>query len=112
MTRNDFLKNGLLASGTVILPFTEQIPFSNNLIINPINKLADDNGMLIHNPLPYAKNALEPFMDEETLYLHPTFHHGNAVKAANDYNKKYKQLVNWVIMKILITGRKRCLCNR
>lgn len=88
MTRNNFLKNSLLASGTVILPFTEQISFSNNLIINPIDKLADDNGILIHSPLPYAKNALEPFMDEETLYLHHTFHHGNAVKAANDYNKK------------------------
>ena len=34
-------------------------------------------------PLPYAENHLEPFMDEETVHLHYAFHHGGAVKAAN-----------------------------
>lgn len=37
----------------------------------------------IQSPLPYLNNLLEPSMDEETVSLHYTFHHGGAVKGAN-----------------------------
>jgi Fe-Mn family superoxide dismutase len=50
---------------------------------NGIDKLVDASGNFIQLPLPYATNFLEPSMDEETLNLHYTFHHGGAIKGAN-----------------------------
>jgi superoxide dismutase, Fe-Mn family len=80
MNRKDFLINGLIIGGASILP-------SNSLFANSIeggiDKLTDANGNFIHLPLPYNNNFLEPHMDEETVHLHHTFHHGGAVKAAN-----------------------------
>lgn len=54
-----------------------------NLVSNSMDKLADEKGNFIQPPLPFAENALEPYMDEETVHLHYTFHHGGAVKGAN-----------------------------
>ena len=48
-----------------------------------MDKLVDANGNCIHLALPYKQNFLEPYMDEETLNLHYTFHYGGAVKGAN-----------------------------
>lgn len=48
-----------------------------------MDKLVDANGNCIHLAWPYKQNCLEPYMDEETLNLHYTFHHGGAVKGAN-----------------------------
>ncbi|MEY4936506.1 MAG: hypothetical protein RIS64_2865, partial [Bacteroidota bacterium] len=48
-----------------------------------LDKLVDAQGNFVLQPLPFKENFLEPFMDEETVHLHHTFHHGGAVKAAN-----------------------------
>ncbi|HSH64796.1 MAG TPA: superoxide dismutase, partial [Bacteroidia bacterium] len=42
-----------------------------------------ENGNFVQSPLPFNQNFLEPSMDEETVGLHYTFHHGGAVKGAN-----------------------------
>jgi superoxide dismutase, Fe-Mn family len=81
MDRKDFLKTGLILGGATLIPRDQA--FSQNLIENTIDKLVDKEGNFIHNPLPYSNNHLEPYMDEETLHLHYTFHHGGAVKGAN-----------------------------
>jgi Fe-Mn family superoxide dismutase len=88
MKRQDFLKTTVALGAATLL--TQQQVFAHNLLSNEFDKLADENGKFIHQPLPYNKNFLEPYMDEETVYLHYTFHHGNAVKAANDFNEKIK----------------------
>lgn len=80
MKRSEFLKSGLLIGGASILPNTI---FNTEILENGIDKLVDENGNFIQLTLPYNKNFLEPSMDEETLHLHYTFHHGGAVKAAN-----------------------------
>ena len=81
MDRKNFLKSGLIVGGATLVP---SIPaFSQNLTDNNIDKLVDKDGNFVHQTLPYSNNHLEPYMDEETLYLHYTFHHGGAVKAAN-----------------------------
>jgi superoxide dismutase, Fe-Mn family len=90
MNRTQFLQNSLLLTGATALATTDQMAFAANLVQNPFDKLAGADGFFVHNPLPYAENALEPWMDAETLHLHHTFHHGNAVKAANDYLKKIR----------------------
>lgn len=81
MNRKKFLQNSLILGGASILPANSV--FSNNILQNGIDKLTDENGNFIHHPLPWSNNHLEPYMDEETLYLHHTFHHGGAVKGAN-----------------------------
>lgn len=88
MNRQQFLHSSLLAGG--VLALGDQKAFAQNLQFNAIDKLTDAEGNFILNPLPFAENALEPYMDEETLHLHYTFHHGNAVKAANKFQGKIK----------------------
>jgi Fe-Mn family superoxide dismutase len=81
MDRKDFLKtSGILASAS-ILPVNSV--FCANLAENKLDTLVDADGNFIQPALPYNKNFLEPYMDEETVNLHYTFHHGGAVKGAN-----------------------------
>jgi superoxide dismutase, Fe-Mn family len=42
--------------------------------------------------LPYAFNALEPFIDKRTMEIHHDRHHGAYVKNLNDAIAKYSQL--------------------
>lgn len=81
MDRKDFLRNTLIISGATILPTNSLL--AQTVSENGIDKLVDADGNFIQVPLPYAHNFLEPSMDEETLNLHYTFHHGGAIKGAN-----------------------------
>jgi len=81
MYRKNFLKFGALTSAATVIGANNA--FAQNLTNNNIDKLVDANGNFVQQPLPYAENFLEPYMDSETLHLHYTFHHGGAVKAAN-----------------------------
>ncbi len=92
MDRKEFLKNSLILGGATILP-AESI-FSINSTENGIDKLTDSNGQFILNVLPYGFNHLEPYMDEETLYLHHKFHHGGAVTAANKDMERIKKAMD------------------
>lgn len=82
MDRKNFLTAAGVLSATSILPVNSVL--AQNYDVNGIDKLTDAEGNFIHLPLPYNKTFLEPYMDEETVYLHHTFHHGGAVKAANN----------------------------
>lgn len=81
MDRKTFLRNSAILGGTSILPVNNV--FSQNIIENGIEKLTDANGNFVQQVLPYNENFLEPYMDQETVHLHYTFHHGGAVKGAN-----------------------------
>jgi Fe-Mn family superoxide dismutase len=81
MKRNDFLKTTAIITGSSILPSNNV--FSQSLKESGMDKLTDKDGNFALQPLPYNENFLEPSMDQETLHLHYTFHHGDAVKAAN-----------------------------
>jgi len=81
MNRKQFLSASAILSAAAILP--DQSVVAQNYETNGFERLVDANGNFLHQPLPYNKNFLEPNMDEETVYLHHTFHHGGAVKAAN-----------------------------
>ena len=80
MDRKEFLKTTTILGAASLLPNSA---FSANLTENGIDKIVDENGNFIQSPLPYNQNFLEPSMDEETVGLHYTFHHGGAVKGAN-----------------------------
>lgn len=81
MNRKDFFKTSAILGGATLLP--NNSVFSQNLAENGIDKLVDADGNFALQPLPYTETFLEPYMDEETVHLHYTFHHGGAVKAAN-----------------------------
>ena len=49
-----------------------------------MDKLVDETGRYAATPLPYAFDALEPFIDARTVELHYTMHHKPAVVAANN----------------------------
>ena len=88
MDRKDFLINSLIIGGTTILPANSMLTASVNG--NGIDKLVDESGNFIQQSLPYTEAYLEPSMDAETMHLHYTFHHGGAVKAANNDLKKIR----------------------
>jgi Fe-Mn family superoxide dismutase len=81
MNRKNFLKTSSILGGASLLPAHSL--FAHHVTENGLDKLTDDDGNFALLPLPYSENFLEPFMDEETLHLHYTFHHGGAVKGAN-----------------------------
>jgi superoxide dismutase, Fe-Mn family len=81
MNRQDFLKTSTILGAASLLPSNSV--FANNMAQNGMDKLVDADGNFALQPLPYSETFLEPFMDEETVHLHYTFHHGGAVKAAN-----------------------------
>jgi len=45
-------------------------------------------------PLPYDYNALEPYIDEQTMRLHHDKHHGTYVNNLNQALEKYPELQN------------------
>ena len=81
MDRKEFLKSAGIVSGISLLPSTSV--FSQSLQETGMDKLTDKDGNFALQSLPYSENFLEPSMDQETVHLHYTFHHGDAVKAAN-----------------------------
>jgi len=81
MDRKTFLQNSAIMGGASLLPVNNV--FSQSLKESGLDKLTDKDGNFALQPLPYVESFLEPSMDQETLHLHYTFHHGDAVKAAN-----------------------------
>ena len=92
MDRKEFLTTSAILAGATILPSNSV--FAENINNNGIDKLTDANGNFIHQPLPYNTDHLEPYMDEETLHLHHSFHHGGAVKGANKDIEMIKSVMN------------------
>ena len=81
MNRTEFIKTSAILGSTPILPVNSV--FSQSLQESGLDKLTDREGNFALQSLPYNENFLEPSMDQETVHLHYTFHHGDAVKAAN-----------------------------
>lgn len=92
MNRNEFLKSSAMLSGATLLPSNNV--FSHSLQQTGLDRLTDKDGNFALQPLPYNENFLEPSMDQETLHLHYTFHHGDAVKAANKDLQMIKEAID------------------
>jgi Fe-Mn family superoxide dismutase len=92
MDRKSFLQSSLVLGGASLLP-TNSV-FSQSLTESGLDKLTDKDGNFALQPLPYNENFLEPSMDQETLHLHYTFHHGDAVKAANKDLQMIKEAID------------------
>ena len=75
--RKDFLKAGaILAAGATL--YTPAVKAA----INTINQFTND-GLFVLPKLPYAYNALEPFIDAQTMEIHHSKHHQAYVNNLN-----------------------------
>jgi superoxide dismutase, Fe-Mn family len=92
MDRKRFLQNSLIIGGATVLPVNSLL--AANASVNGIDKLVNKDGNFSLQTLPYPEDFLEPFMDAETVKLHYTFHHGGAVKAANNDLKKIREALD------------------
>jgi Fe-Mn family superoxide dismutase len=52
-------------------------------------------------PLPYAYNALEPYIDEQTMRLHHDKHHAAYVKNLNAALEKHPELNAWSLQDLM-----------
>jgi Fe-Mn family superoxide dismutase len=83
--RRDFLKKGALLSLSGLagsLMSKEKIQGLENFS----SLMADSTAHFTQLPLPYAYNALEPFIDAKTMEIHYTKHHKGYVDKLNDAN--------------------------
>ncbi len=92
MNRKIFLKSSAILGAASLLP-TSSV-FSQSLDATGMDSLVDKDGNFALQPLPYSETFLEPSMDQETLHLHYTFHHGDAVKAANKDLQMVKKAID------------------
>jgi Fe-Mn family superoxide dismutase len=92
MNRTKFLKTTAILGSASLLPANSV--FAQGLNESGMDKLTDTDGNFVLQPLPYSESFLEPIVDQETLHLHYTFHHGDAVKAANKDLQMVKKAID------------------
>lgn len=56
----------------------------------------------INTPLPYAYDALEPFIDSTTMMLHHNRHLQTYIDRLNDALTPYPQFQNWTLEQLLV----------
>ncbi len=56
----------------------------------------------INIPLPYAYNAMEPYIDEKTMHLHHDKHLQTYIDNLNDTLIKYPQFQDWTLEQLIV----------
>ncbi len=95
--RKEFLKTGaiLAAGATLYRPAVKAA-------INTINQFTND-GLFALPKLPYAYNALEPFIDEQTMEIHHSKHHQAYVNNLNTAIAKEASLKGKSVEELIAT---------
>lgn len=86
LTRRELLSAALLSAATLAAARTAHAqgpPAPPNLTI-PTTPLPAATGPFFLPPLPYAYDALEPYIDTETMHIHHDKHHAAYVKNLNE----------------------------
>jgi Fe-Mn family superoxide dismutase len=60
----------------------------------PESEIGFKDGAYVLPPLPYAYNALEPYIDEQTMRLHHDIHHAGYVLGANRAVEKLRSIAS------------------
>lgn len=56
----------------------------------------------INHPLPYAYHAMEPYIDQKTMWLHHDRHLQTYIDNLNDTLVKYPQFQNWTLEQLIL----------
>lgn len=62
----------------------------------------NDHYKFINTPLPYAFDAMEPYIDEKTMWLHHDRHLQAYIDNLNSTLGKYPQFQNWTLEQLII----------
>jgi Fe-Mn family superoxide dismutase len=100
-TRRDFIKKtGIITVGAVIA--TSPLAHADELAQNEL--FNNDNKKFSLPDLPYPYDALEPYIDKQTMEIHHSKHHAGYVnnlnKAIEQLNKKIPQQLEDILKKI------------
>lgn len=83
-TRREFMKVGAAAAGlSMLAPYAGIAGKLDREQTRLFTLPVDESGAYTLSPLPYAYNALEPYIDEQTMHLHHDVHHAGYVKGLN-----------------------------
>jgi Fe-Mn family superoxide dismutase len=80
MDKRTFLKKSALVGAGALLVGRNTINAISNSGVNAPN----DPGLFKQDPLPYSYDALEPYIDAQTMELHYSKHHAGYTKNFND----------------------------
>lgn len=56
----------------------------------------------VNTPLPYAYDAMEPYIDEKTMYLHHDKHLQTYIDNLNNTLEQYPEFQNWTLEQLII----------
>lgn len=56
----------------------------------------------INHPLPYAYDAMEPYIDEKTMHLHHDRHLQTYIDNLNDTLSKFPEFQNWTLEQLIV----------
>lgn len=62
----------------------------------------NDHYKFVNTPLPYAYDAMEPYIDEKTMRLHHNRHLQTYIDNLNNILDKYPQFQNWTLEQLII----------
>lgn len=96
MNKRNFIKTSLFGGISMML-FSNNIfskgynhDFENLNLDGDLQKLLEEKNIFELPKLPFEKNALEPFIDAQTMEIHHSKHHATYVKNLNDEITKMK----------------------
>ena len=56
----------------------------------------------VNTPLPYSYNAMEPYIDEKTMYLHHDKHLQTYIDNLNNALSQYPEFQTWTLEQLLV----------
>lgn len=62
----------------------------------------NDHYKFVNTPLPYAYDAMEPYIDKKTMWLHHNRHLQTYIDNLNNILGKYPQFQNWTLEQLII----------
>ncbi|MFA6127451.1 MAG: superoxide dismutase [Bacteroidales bacterium] len=94
MNKREFLKTSALLGAGLAAGFGGNSRGSSLLGSGYTGITLNAAGEFVLPPLPYAYNALEPYIDEATMKLHHDIHHAGYVKGLNNASKKIGEAID------------------
>jgi Fe-Mn family superoxide dismutase len=94
MSKRNFLKTGAaFGAATMVGAPAFAVNQKNNSDFLDMDEIVNNSGEYVLPALPYPYDALEPYIDEQTMRLHHDIHHNGYVKGLNKATAKVKEAI-------------------